>query len=355
MNTSVWVRSLISKQYSVDKFFKHVVVTLGKEFEAKIYYSTEKDEFEFSMLGFSINIHRDEVENLQKLGLYSLDRYILEELKKLGFKFNINRSQYIQCCYGIFNNNEYSMESIKEVSVRFNQIFNIPIVEGSLFYPCCGIDTYEPLALFINSIKEFHFADGGQILLPLLECGVYKGSMDRNKDNKDHCGSFSSDVIPFAVSLPNNDNLEVIKKIEENFMVNFHFINAEDISVKEVWKTKFKKNKKIDIYCHRFEGALSLVNIEKISVFYYRVYSKSLSSSSFNWFSHIAFNSVLKKLVSGGIIITDGGEPKNMKEDVPWKSFWNNDAVEFSYKNRNFTYIGECGDRYGKMKVWKVD
>lgn len=44
-----------------------------------------------------------------------------------------------------------------------------------------------------------------------------------------------------------------------------------------------------------------------------------------------------------------------MKEDVPWKSFWNNDAVEFSYKNRNFTYIGECGDRYGKMKVWKVD
>lgn len=166
---------------------------------------------------------------------------------------------------------------------------------------------------------------------------------------------FSSDVIPFAVSLPNNDNLEVIKKIEENFMVNFHFINAEDISVKEVWKTKFKKNKKIDIYCHRFEGALSLVNIEKISVFYYRVYSKSLSSSSFNWFSHIAFNSVLKKLVSGGIIITDGGEPKNMKEDVPWKSFWNNDAVEFSYKNRNFTYIGECGDRYGKMKVWKVD
>lgn len=359
MNTSVWVRSIISKQYSVDKFFKHVSVTLGKEFGVKVNFNTEGEYFKFTMLGYSVEIHREEVENLQRSGLYSLDRHILDKLEKLGLQFNVNRSQYIKCCYGIYNDDEYNIESSQEITIRFSQIFNINIEEGSLFYPCCGIDTYEPLALFINTIKEFHFADGGKISLPLLECGVCKGEEERNRSYYGGYGSFSSNVIPFATYFSNNNNYDTIKALEESLMTNFKFINIEDFNLKEVWKTKFQNNKKVEIFCHKFEGALSLINIDKISVFYYRVDSKSLSSLSFNWFSPIAFNSVLERLVEGGLIITDGIKPKEFKEkneEVEWSCFWDNsDVNEFVYNNRIFNYIGECGERYGKMKVWRVE
>lgn len=356
MNTSVWVRSLISKQYSVEKFFKHVTVTIGKEFGVKACSNTDDEYFKFSMLGFNIKIHSEEVEGLQKSGLYSLDRYILDKLQQLGLKFNENRSQYIKCCYGIYNDDEDNKESFEEINVRFNEIFNTPIEEGSLFYPCCGVDTYEPLALFINTIKEFHFADGGKIVLPLLECGVFKGEEERNKPYQWEYGSFSSDIIPFALSLSNNNNYDIIKKLEESLMMNLQFININDLNSKEIWKTKFLDNKKVDIYCHKFEGALSLMNIDKISVFYYRVDSKSLASSSFNWFSPAAFNSVLERLVQGGLIITDGVKHKDIQQDLPWSYFWNNSGVnEFIYSKRTFTYIGECGERYGKMKVWRVE
>ncbi|BDR74985.1 hypothetical protein [Clostridium tetani] len=354
MDKSIWVRSLVNKQFSPEEFFKHVVSTIGKEFKLETYVSIHTEAYKFFMEEFEIIISRKQVKRFQESGLYLLDKYILDELEDQGLEFNINRSKYVRCCYGIFDD-DYTKDKI---TTRFNQIFNIPVKEGSLFYPCCGLDTYEPLALFMNSINEFHFAHGESIILPTLECEVKKGTMIRNKSYNKKKNELSIDTIPFAIQMENKKNYEILKELEEEYLDSFAFIKIEDISTKEIWKTKFSKNPKIEIYSHKFEGFISLYAIENIAVFYYRTYQigeDTLDMSPFNWLSPIAFNAILDKLVDGAILILDGEDPE-IGYEVPWSGLWREKYYkDFIYREKRFSYIGEFGERYDKMKVWKVD
>lgn len=49
---------------------------------------------------------------------------------------------------------------------------------GSLFYPGCGDDTFEPIMQFIDTITEFHFVGISRIarLLKLECCLIITGS-----------------------------------------------------------------------------------------------------------------------------------------------------------------------------------
>lgn len=353
MDTSIWVRSIVNKQFSPEEFFKHVAYIIGKEFNLPTHISIHTEVCKFFMGEFEIIISKKHIERLQKHGLYLLDKYILDELEEQGFEFSINRSKYIKCCYGIFDD-DYSTDNI---TTRFNQIFNIPIKEGALFYPCCGSDSYKPLVLFINSIKEFHFAQGEGVMLPRLECGVKNSDNFRNKYyNKENV--FSIETIPFAMSIKNKRNYDIIKQLENEYFTSFKFIRIDDINTKEIWKTKFSKNPKIEVYSHKFEGFISLYSIDKISIFYYRtyqIYEDTLDVSPFNWLSPVAFDAILDKLVDGAILILDGEDPE-IGYKVPWSDLWKEKYhKDFVYKERNFSYIGEFGERYDKMKVWKVD
>lgn len=354
MDTSIWVRSIVNKQFSPEEFFKHVVSIIGKEFKLTTYISIHTEVYKFFMEEFEIIISKKQVKRLQRSGLYLLDKYILDKLEDQGLEFNINRSKYIRCCYGIFND-DYSAE---KVTTRFNQIFNIPVKEGSLFYPCCGLDTYEPLVLFMNSIKEFHFAQGEIITLPKLECRIEKKNEIQSKFYNKKEEGFSIETIPFAIQIENKKNYEILKELEEHYLDSFGFIKVEDISSKEIWKTKFYKNPKIEIYSHKFEGFMSLHAIDKIAVFYYRTYQiddDTLNMSSFNWLSPMAFNALLDKLVDGAVLILDGEDPE-IGYEVPWNGLWTEKYYEdFIYREKSFSYIGEFGERYDKMKVWKVD
>lgn len=197
MNTSIWVRSLITKQYSKEQFFKYVAESIGKEFQKDIKVNISEEIYELIIENNVIRVEKDKVHKLQNTGLYFLDRHILDELKNQGIKFDIRKSNYLKYCYGIFNDEN----DLNKVNTRFNQMFTIPIQEGCLFYPCCGTDTYEPLSLFINTIKEFHFASEDRIRLPKLECGVENGRKYLNGFNKDEV--VSSEIVSFATSLSN--------------------------------------------------------------------------------------------------------------------------------------------------------
>lgn len=52
---------------------------------------------------------------------------------------------------------------------RYADEFDIP--QGSLFYPCCGRDTWEPIRYFCDIADEFHFVDSHFLpRIPLMEC-----------------------------------------------------------------------------------------------------------------------------------------------------------------------------------------
>ena len=59
------------------------------------------------MKNYKIIMSNELIEEIQSP--YSVDRYVLEEFRKQGFDFDENRSQYIQYCYGHYNNEKSTM------------------------------------------------------------------------------------------------------------------------------------------------------------------------------------------------------------------------------------------------------
>lgn len=55
------------------------------------------------MDGYDVSIDKAKAEELQQKGAYALDKFLLDELRKQGFIFSEERSQYIRYCYGLFN------------------------------------------------------------------------------------------------------------------------------------------------------------------------------------------------------------------------------------------------------------
>lgn len=344
-------RPLVLKQYTPEMFFKYVCMLIGKEFNAEFYYIMKKNSCIFRMFKYIVQIEKEEVERLQYKKPYALDKYLLEELKKQGLAFDINKSTYIECCY--YEDEKKEVYDKNNTDLKFSEKFNISIPEGGLFYPCCGEDSYEPLYLFMDIISEFHFADSNKIILPHLECGVRRTSEERNS-LENNIGTFNSKDVPFAVAMFNNKNFETMKSLEDSLLMNLEFIKFSDISNKEIWKTKYENNKKIEVYTHKYDGFLGIMSIEKISVFYYRGRNNRNKNAAFNWFEEIAFNTVLDKLQDGGIIVTDGINPNEKDKDksVIWNVLWKNENISFNYKNRKFSFIGEIGRL---LKVWKVE
>lgn len=101
MNTQGWLRGLISYNSPLEKYVDFVLNTISKEFMLKIEVIDNGVDFLFCIGHYKLNITKEELISLQKRSPYALDKYILESLKHMGFKFDCHRSQYIECCYGL--------------------------------------------------------------------------------------------------------------------------------------------------------------------------------------------------------------------------------------------------------------
>lgn len=91
----------MSKNMKAEEFIKVVVKALSCEFEKSVKLeSINENDFKIALDNFQV-IMRVELINKLK-SPYGVDKYILEEFEKQGLKFDRNRSQYIQYCFGNF-------------------------------------------------------------------------------------------------------------------------------------------------------------------------------------------------------------------------------------------------------------
>jgi len=102
VNTQGWIRGLIAYNSPVEKFINFVLNTISNEFEFEFSILDNDNSYIFNFDKYIVEVLKTDTINLQTLGPYALDKYLLESLKKQGFNFDCHRSQYIEYCYGIF-------------------------------------------------------------------------------------------------------------------------------------------------------------------------------------------------------------------------------------------------------------
>lgn len=247
--------------------------------------------------------------------------------------------------------------------------FNIEVPEGVLFYPCCGDDTYEPLRLFLNTITEFHFVDSAFLPnLPLIECGVVGGNDPIRKwRSRPNLHLIPKAIIETAQStnIEERVNNQILEELKVLNIKPTGFYNNNTLTYKQEWQYKPEKNRKINVYRHVQDGLVTFMQLDKIAVFLLRGDSEGEGGSGQRWFQDSILELILKKLVDGGLIVTDGSslDPRFF-EDAPWKPLWKNrnarksdnpkNPEDFYYNDRKFTCIGQCGYKYGPVYIWKV-
>lgn len=101
MNTQGWIRGLIARNSPLDKFVVFVSNTISKEFEFRLRLIIEDNTCIFFFDDYRISVSKEKLNVLKKTSPYSMDKFILENLKILGFDFDLHRSQYIEYCYGL--------------------------------------------------------------------------------------------------------------------------------------------------------------------------------------------------------------------------------------------------------------
>lgn len=99
MNTSGFLRGYMAKNMNAEDFIKVVVTALSREFEEKVKLENINDDgFLITMKDYMVTMSKEFIDKLKSP--YGIDRFILEEFESQGFKFDKNRSQYIQYCFG---------------------------------------------------------------------------------------------------------------------------------------------------------------------------------------------------------------------------------------------------------------
>lgn len=231
--------------------------------------------------------------------------------------------------------------------------FKVEIPNGSLFYPCCGDDTYLPLELFIDKISEFHFVDIVFLpFLPKLECQI-EGFPDPIQNRRSMRSNYSNKLITKEI-ISNAKTTRI-----ERDAVN------KAITYKQEWLYTPQECRKIGVYRHIQDGLKVFKTLDNISVFFLVGDSAGEGGSGQRWFQEKLFDLILDKLIDGGLIVTDGsGLDWENTDSAIWKPLWSNrDAGEnnnlpkpenFNYKGRKFVCIEKCGYRYGPVYIWKV-
>lgn len=99
MNTSGVQRGYMAKNMKAEEFIKVVTNAISREFEKEIKLEKiNENDFRLALENYEVIMT---VELINKLkSPYGLDKFILEAFESQGFKFDRNRSQYIQYCFG---------------------------------------------------------------------------------------------------------------------------------------------------------------------------------------------------------------------------------------------------------------
>ena len=100
MNTSGWIRGLISHNSPNKKFVEYVTNTISQEFGLPKKVHLGNVSYAIELGRYMLDLKIKDAMALQETGPYALDKYLLNNLKNQGLSFSLDRSQYIQYCYG---------------------------------------------------------------------------------------------------------------------------------------------------------------------------------------------------------------------------------------------------------------
>jgi hypothetical protein len=190
-----------------------------------------------------------------------------------------------------------------------------PIAATALFYPCSGDDLELPVSLFAPVVSDFVFAD--------LR-------------------------MPRRLSLPN----------VAPPTVSSHQGARCATSVHEASGREFRVHRRQ----HRAEEVLDA--LPALGVFFFRGDNPvdGEGSSGVLWLGHDLFSRILRLIVPGGLVVTDGSNP-GPNGPAALSAFYHNRnvgraavsrALPFEYEGRNFTCIGYVGERNGPTLVWRA-
>jgi hypothetical protein len=111
-------------------------------------------------------------------------------------------------------------------------------------------------------------------------------------------------------------------------------------------------------------GEEALHDLPKLGVFFFRGDSPvdGEGSSGVLWLGGDLFSRVLRLLISGGIVVTDGSNctpdgPKHLSDFHGNRNIGQAAkaaAAAFEYGGRHFTCVSYAGERYGPTLVWRV-
>lgn len=276
--------------------------------------------------------------------------------------------------------NEKLIEGKKILSLNetLQSKYKIKVPEGPLFYPSSGSDTIEPIKLFIDTVSEYHFVDIAFVpSLPMLEANPNRPYVSRGcfqKLDKEYI--IPLDIIKSADRKRNMrrevDN-KILEKLKELNIESVGYRGRDTITRKEIWEYTPEIDRTLEIYAHRQDGLIKFMELDKIAVFFLRGDSMGEGGSGQEWFKPNIFDLIIDKLLDGGFIVTDGSGYYGNYEEYSGPSYpntfpWENKCVQnsdtwdeklkkpkdFNYRNREFICVGECGERYGTVYLWKV-
>jgi len=111
LNSTGFLRGMMSKSTEQEVYLKHVVNTIGRQldkwderYEVKLLQNL-LDETSYDVIvkledkTYKINLELPLVESLQNKSPYSLDRHIWESLKKEGLTIEKTHGDYLDKCY----------------------------------------------------------------------------------------------------------------------------------------------------------------------------------------------------------------------------------------------------------------
>ena len=94
-STSEEQREYMTKNMNTEEYLNVVVKALSMEFNTKLLVENiSEDEIRIVMDNYEVITSTKYINELRKP--YGIDKFILQSFEKKGFKFDVNRSEYIQ-------------------------------------------------------------------------------------------------------------------------------------------------------------------------------------------------------------------------------------------------------------------
>lgn len=260
----------------------------------------------------------------------------------------------------------------------------------------------------MDSVSEFHFVDRDELpVLPSLHCRGDREAARLGSDTSHHY-TFPTEIVSSArrLSASHPAFVQQARIYDSGSYTGEKHVNYA--SADEIWTVTSNYTSRVRIYSHRFDEIESLKALDAISVFYcpglapqrtehYFFGGKSQGEQAeagacslrlvkkeeeyiapgifsyeytgredrrSQWFTPQNSVKVLDKLNDGGIIIAGACLPARC--DLLWRrlartatrlgsiSERNRRPENFTYANRRFRCLGECGYRNGPVFAWQV-